>query len=77
VFQQHRTSPLALAVARAAAAGGDDANAIAWLGAAESAALDEPEGYLALLARSVDQAPELQRLRRLADFNALRSRLPA
>ncbi len=76
-FNRHRTSPLALSVARAAAATGDIPNAVAWLGAAEEAARSEPEGYLNLLGRSIDQAPEFTNLRATPDFGTLRARLPA
>lgn len=76
-FNRHRTSPLALSVARAAAATGDIANAVAWLGAAEDAARAEPDGYLNLLGRSIDQAPEFRSLRTTPDFGTLRARLPA
>ena len=76
-FAQHRSSPLAVAVARAAAATGDDANAIAWLRAAEDAAHREPEGFLALLGASIDQSPEFQRLRGGDELRTLRERLPA
>jgi non-ribosomal peptide synthetase component F len=76
-FGHHRTSTLALSVARAAAATGDAANAVAWLGAAEDAAQHEPDGYLGLLGRAIDQAPEFARLRETADFGTLRARLPA
>lgn len=77
VFNRHRTSPLALSVARAAAATGDVANAVAWLGAAEAAARTEPDGYLDLLGHAIDQAPEFRSLRATPDFGTLRARLPA
>jgi Zn-dependent protease len=76
-FNHHRTSPLALSVARAAAATGDISNAVAWLGAAEEAARHEPDGYLNLLGRAIDQAPEFKILRTTPDFGTLRARLPA
>jgi Zn-dependent protease len=76
-FGRHRTSWLALSVARAAAATGDVSNAVAWLGAAEDAAQHEPEGYLGLLGKAIDQAPEFRTLRSSPDFGTLRARLPA
>ena len=77
VFGQHRSSPLAVGVARAAAATGDRANALAWLHAAEEAARTEGDGYLKLLAHSIAQAPELAGVRHDADVQALLARLPA
>lgn len=74
-FGEHRTSPLAVAVARAAAATGDEPNAIAWLRAAEGAARNEPEGYLGLLGQSIDQAPEFAQLRDAHEIRSLRTRL--
>lgn len=76
-FGEHRTSPLAVAVARAAAATGDEPNAIAWLRAAEGAARAEPDGYLTLLGQSIDQAPEFDRVRESDEIRALRIRLAA
>ncbi len=76
-FVKHRTSPFAVAVARAAAATGDPANAASWLEAAEHAAADEHEGYLMLLGRSIDQAPELAVVRDRPEIRAMRERLPA
>lgn len=76
-FNQHHRSPLAISVARAAAAAGDTANAVAWLRAAEHAARDEPDGYLVLLGKALDQAPEFAQLRDSPDFGTLRARLSA
>ena len=75
VFNQHRSSPLAVGVARAAAATGDRTNAVAWLRAAEDAARDEGGGYLTLLGRSIAQAPELVGLRDDADVRAILTRV--
>jgi Zn-dependent protease len=76
-FGHHRTSALALSVARASAATGDPTNAVAWLGAAEDAAQNEPDGYLNLLGQAIDGAPEFAQLRATPGFGTLRARFPA
>jgi len=71
-FGQLRASPLAVAVARAAAATGDDENALRWLGAAVETAAEEPEPYQLLLTQTMDGAPELAHLRATDHFRLLR-----
>ena len=74
-FGDHRTSTLATTVARSAAALGDSANAVRWLGAASNAAIDESDGHRRLLARTMDTAPEFDALRGDPTFTALRGEL--
>ncbi len=74
-FATHRSSPLATLVARAAAALGDDLNAVRWLGAAAQAATAESEAHRRLLARTMDTTPEFARLRTDSAFRALRGEL--
>lgn len=75
-FERHRTSPFAIAVARAAAATGDPANAASWLAAAEQAAADESEGHLTILGRVIEAAPEFTDVRDRPEIRAMRDRLP-
>jgi hypothetical protein len=74
-FATHRSSPLATVVARAAAALGDDVNAVRWIGAASQASMAESEPHRRLLARTMDTSPEFARLRADAAFRALRGEL--
>lgn len=74
-FGQRRSSPLASVVARAAARMGDRDNALRWLGAATDAASAESNGTRALLARTMDAAPEFGALRADPDFRRLRTRV--
>lgn len=70
-----RTSQLATAVARAAAAGDDVDNALRWLDAAAGAAAGESPAFRHLLAAQMDTAPELARVRDRDGFRSLRTRL--
>lgn len=74
-FAEHRTSALAVVVARAAAATGDPANALRWLDAAVDAAAAERPGTDRVLAQIVDRAPEFVALRADPGYGAVRSRL--
>jgi hypothetical protein len=74
-FAHHRTSPLASAVARSAARLGDVDNSLRWLHAAIEATRAEPEGYKALLTRTMDQSPDFAELRNNSTFQGLRSAL--
>ncbi|MFW2335152.1 metalloprotease [Ilumatobacter sp.] len=74
-YGDHRTSTLATTVARSAAAMGDSANAVRWLGAASTTAIDESAGHRQLLARTMDSAPEFSALRSDPTFTALRGEL--
>lgn len=74
-FAIHRTSPLATIVARAAAATGDQANALRWLDAAATATDDEPDPYRVLLMHTMDRAPELAAVRDDLGFRQLRQQL--
>jgi hypothetical protein len=74
-FATYRSSPIATVVARAAAALGDDLNAVRWLGAAAQAAMAESEAHRRLLARTMDTSPEFARLRADSAFRALRGEL--
>ena len=75
VFAEHRSSPLAVVVARAAARTGDQANAVSWLHAAAEATRSEPEGYSALLGRIIDQSPDFAALRDDPGLRTLRATL--
>lgn len=72
-YAQHRTSTLATTVARAAAAMGDDVNALLWLEAANDAAETEHQIYRELLERVMDTAPEFASVRNSPSFTALRT----
>lgn len=74
-FGEHRTSPLAAVVARAAAATGDPTNAIRWLDAAVDASEVERPGADVMLAEIIDRAPEFGRLRTAPEFGSVRARL--
>jgi Zn-dependent protease len=74
-FAHHRTSPLASVVARSAARMGDVDNSLRWLRAAIDAARSEPEGYEALLSRTMDQSPDFAVLRGHPEFQSLRAAL--
>jgi Zn-dependent protease len=69
-FAAHRHAPLAVVVARAAAAMGDQDNAVMWLAAGADAA--DGNRYIGLV---MDQAPELASLRARPDYEAIRSRV--
>jgi Zn-dependent protease len=75
-FGEHRVSGLGAVVARAAAAMGDDANALRWLQAAADAAQTERPGTVALLGQVLDRAPEFTRLRSRPEFVGVRRQLP-
>ena len=74
-FTDFRVSNLATTVARAAAAMGDSTNALRWLGAASTAAIEESDGHRRLLARTMDTAPEFASVRNDPSFSALRGEL--
>mgnify|MGYP002629141615 CR=1 FL=1 len=74
-FAHHRTSPLASVVARSAARLGDIDNSLRWLHAAIEATGAEPEGYKALLIRTMDQSPDFAALRNHPVFQGIRSAL--
>ena len=71
-YGDHRQWPLAMVVARASAAMGDDDNAVRWLGAATEAA--GPESA-AVVGQVMDRAPELSRVRTRPEFASLRNRV--
>lgn len=71
-YGDHRQWPLAMVVARASAAMGDDDNAVRWLGAATEAA--GPESA-AVVGQVMDRAPELIRVRTRPEFASLRNRV--
>ena len=71
-FGEHRQWPLAMVVARASAAMGDDDNAMRWLGAATDAAGPDTA---AVMAQVMDRAPELTRVRTRPDYAPLRQRV--
>jgi Zn-dependent protease len=74
-FSQHRTSALAAVVARAAAATGDQQNALRWAEAAVDASRHERPGSDRVLAQILDRAPEFVQLRHTAEFGAIRRQL--
>jgi Zn-dependent protease len=74
-FAEHRTSPLATIVARAAADLDDRANALRWLGAASEASVTESPDHRRLLRQTMDAAPEFAHLRTDQTFVALRGEL--
>ena len=74
-FAHHRTSPLASVVARSAARMGDVDNSLRWLHAAIEATRSEPEGYDALLSRTMDQSPDFAILRNHPEFQSMRTAL--
>ena len=74
-FAHHRTSPLASVVARSAARMGDIDNSLRWLHAAIEATRSEPEGYEALLSRTMDQSPDFAVLRDHPEFRGMRTAL--
>lgn len=71
-FAAHRHAPLAIVVARAAAAMGDADNAMRWLTAAADAAGSEGNRYI---GQVMDQAPELAALRGRPDYAVVRGRV--
>jgi Zn-dependent protease len=74
-FATHRSSPLATIVARASAAFGDVQNALLWLRAASDSSAHEAAGYRALLAQTMDAAPEFRTLQADPAFQAIRTGL--
>ena len=74
-FAHHRTSPLASVVARSAARMGDVDNSLRWLHAAIEATRSGPEGYDALLSRTMDQSPDFAILRNHPEFQSMRTAL--
>jgi Zn-dependent protease len=75
-FGRHRTPMLALMVARAAARMGDQANAMQWIRAAIDATDHRPAYERTLVAKVLDDAPELQTLRSEPAYQASRATLP-
>ena len=54
---------------------GDVDNSLRWLHAAIEATRSEPEGYDALLSRTMDQSPDFAILRNNPEFQGIRSTL--